>query len=156
MSQESSVSGKSYHIQSGFEAHLVSHSVVIRGTFPGDKGVGVCTIFVSHRFIIICAFSPPPPPPRATHTHHEMLVEEECYHYLLKLTNYNIQKHNLDYKSVGSQESSVSIVIGYGLGGWGLIPGRCKRFFSFPQHPDQLWGPPSLLSSGYWGLFRWG
>jgi len=22
--------------------------------------------------------------------------------------------------------------------------------------PDQFWGPPSLLSNGYWGLFSWG
>jgi hypothetical protein len=37
--------------------------------------------------------------------------------------------------------------------GWpGLVPGSA-RFFSSPQHPDWLWCPPSLLSSGYWGLF---
>jgi len=26
-------------------------------------------------------------------------------------------------------------------------------FFSLPLHPDWLWGPPSLLSNGYQGLF---
>jgi hypothetical protein len=27
------------------------------------------------------------------------------------------------------------------------------RFFSLPLSPDQLWGPPSLLCCGYWGIF---
>jgi hypothetical protein len=50
----------------------------------------------------------------------------------------------------------VGIAMGYGLDGRGSIPGRSKRFFSFPQCPDRLWGQPSLLSNGYWGLFPWG
>jgi hypothetical protein len=37
------------------------------------------------------------------------------------------------------------IATGYGLNGRG--------FFSSPQLPDRLWGPPSLQSNGYWGLF---
>jgi hypothetical protein len=41
----------------------------------------------------------------------------------------------------------------YGLDNWGLIPGRGREFFSSPPHPDQLWGPLSHLSNGYWGLF---
>jgi hypothetical protein len=28
------------------------------------------------------------------------------------------------------------------------IPFRSKKFFSTPQWPDQLWGPPSLLPKG--------
>jgi hypothetical protein len=34
----------------------------------------------------------------------------------------------------------------YGLDDWGLVSGRAG-FFSSPQHPDQLWGPPNLLFS---------
>jgi hypothetical protein len=52
-----------------------------------------------------------------------------------------------------SWDSSVSIATAYWLDGQDLIPGRGKRFFSAPQHPDHLWGPLSLL---YWGLFLWG
>jgi hypothetical protein len=44
----------------------------------------------------------------------------------------------------------------YGLDGRDSIPGRDKRFVSTPQRPDRLWGPPSLLSNGYWGLIHRG
>jgi hypothetical protein len=57
--------------------------------------------------------------------------------------------------SFWSQDSSVSIVAGYGLDDWGFIPAKGKRF-SVLQCPDQLWGSLSLLSSGYRGLVPWG
>jgi hypothetical protein len=50
-------------------------------------------------------------------------------------------------------ERSAGITMGYGLDGRGSIPGRGKRFSSNPQRPDQLWGPPNLLSNEYWGLY---
>jgi hypothetical protein len=39
-----------------------------------------------------------------------------------------------------------------GLDEPGLIPGSA-RFSSSPQRPDRFWGPPSLLSNGYLGVF---
>jgi hypothetical protein len=42
---------------------------------------------------------------------------------------------------------------GYGLECPGFIPGWGKKYFSFPQLPDWLSGPPSLLSKRYQRLF---
>jgi hypothetical protein len=33
------------------------------------------------------------------------------------------------------------------------IPSKGKSYFSPPQRPRRLWGPPKLLPNGYQGLF---
>ncbi|PNF29244.1 hypothetical protein B7P43_G10475 [Cryptotermes secundus] len=43
------------------------------------------------------------------------------------------------------------IATGYGLHGWGSIPGSGKRFFFIPQRSERFWG--ALLYRGHWGLF---
>jgi hypothetical protein len=44
--------------------------------------------------------------------------------------------------------------------GWmigGSSPDRGWKFLSSPPRPDRLpWGPPSLLSNGYYSFFPWG
>jgi hypothetical protein len=54
-----------------------------------------------------------------------------------------------------SWDSAVGIATGYGLDDRG---GRVRvqagaRIYPSPQRPDRFWGPPSLLSNEYRGLF---
>jgi hypothetical protein len=51
--------------------------------------------------------------------------------------------------------SAVGIAPGYGLDDQGIgVPVPVgSRIFSSPCRPYRLWGPPSLLSNGYRGLF---
>jgi hypothetical protein len=56
------------------------------------------------------------------------------------------------------RDSLVGIVAGYELDGRGVgvrVPVGA-RFFSSPRRSDMFWGPPSLLSNGYWGLLSRG
>jgi hypothetical protein len=56
---------------------------------------------------------------------------------------------------VQSRESAVGIATGYGLDEQdvGVRVPMGARIFTSPYRPDRLWGPPSLLSNGYKGLF---
>jgi hypothetical protein len=54
-------------------------------------------------------------------------------------------------------DNSVDITMSYGLDGRNPIPDGGKgTFFSNLQRPDRLWGPSSLLSSGYRNLLLQG
>jgi hypothetical protein len=58
--------------------------------------------------------------------------------------------------SVGSLDIAVVVTTGYGLDdrGVGVRVPVGSRIFSSPSRPDRLWGPPCLLSNGYWGFPR--
>jgi hypothetical protein len=57
--------------------------------------------------------------------------------------------YNIVYRS---QDTSISIVAGYGLDGWGLIPGR-RKIFLFSTESRPALRPTQL---GYWASFPGG
>jgi hypothetical protein len=61
-----------------------------------------------------------------------------------------------DGVSGGARDTSVGIATGYRLDDRSSIPGGGWEFFSSTPCPNRLWGPPSLLSNGYWDLFPCG
>jgi len=63
------------------------------------------------------------------------------FHSPVCLNFYFVQVH------AGSQHSVVGIVTHHGLDGLGSNRSKIK---TFSTHPDQPWGPPSLLYNGYW------
>jgi hypothetical protein len=68
----------------------------------------------------------------------------ECCNKVI-LFHFHSTKRNSPHSS--HYYSSVGIASDYILDGPGSIPGWVKFLF-YPQHPDRLWGPPSLLSNG--------
>jgi hypothetical protein len=68
--------------------------------------------------------------------------------------NQEIEIKHLEETDLESRDISVGIAIGYWLDYWsevGVPVG--SRIFSSPRRPERLWGPLSLLSNGYRGLF---
>jgi hypothetical protein len=65
----------------------------------------------------------------------------------------NFQKHNICTNVPSSQILVVGLATGYGLEdqGVGVRVPVWARIFTSPCRPDGLWGPPNLLSNGYWG-----
>jgi hypothetical protein len=60
-----------------------------------------------------------------------------------------------EYSALWGHGSSVGITTGYELDyrGVGVRVLVGSTIFISLYRPDQLWGPPSLSSNGYWGSF---
>jgi hypothetical protein len=78
-----------------------------------------------------------------------------CSAFAAHKTLHHSDEIKVPYWNKGSRDSSVGIASGYRLDdrGVGVLVPVGSRIFSSPRRPDRLWGPHSLLSNGYRGLF---
>jgi hypothetical protein len=61
------------------------------------------------------------------------------------------------HQRLSNRGSSVGIATGYGMDDRGsFLGGGGWEFFSSMPCPDRFWGPYSILSNGFQGLFPWG
>jgi hypothetical protein len=72
----------------------------------------------------------------------------------------NMVENFVSYSNIGEPSSSVSIVTGYRLGGWGSIPNGGGGFFLYLLHPAGSGAHPASYSgyrgSSPGGKFDWG
>jgi hypothetical protein len=103
-----------------------------------------------------------------------------CCSWTIQLRNFCLLVYSLRHVKVRIYKTIILPVVLYGWGTWSLTLRKGHRLtvgagiangyglynrrvrvwvpvgsiiFSSPRHPDRLWGPPSLLSSGYRGSF---
>jgi hypothetical protein len=81
------------------------------------------------------------------------------YAYISQVTSFLISQRLQIIKlpfTHGRRDSSAGIMTDYELNSLVSITGRGKRYFSTPQRPNRLCGPPSLLSTESRGVFHSG
>jgi hypothetical protein len=155
-----------HRLQTGSGVHPISYTctIVIRGSFPGVKRPGR-----EADLHLVPRLGMRRTKPACPHVFMAWGLVKHRDNF--KITRYNILHLHIKTQSscevneydfgkassrMKSRDSSVGIALGYGLDDRGSISGGCFEFFCKPPRPERLWGPPSLLSNGYQGLFPWG